>query len=143
MEISNPELRTLDERTAEFHKLSARYTARLVNLYGREEYKAELSNILDQADSVTPETEFDDLVLRNIKSNLKLNDLTTGTLNSFPIVIKSSLISSFNVVLSLMVNNVIDISSTLYFNFFSILIMLNLYTQKILKNYKKINSCFS
>lgn len=75
-EITNPLLKELDKRTAEFYKLSHRYLNNLANLYGKKVYKTELSNILGQADKITPETEFDDLVLRNIQSNLKLNNLT-------------------------------------------------------------------
>jgi len=74
--ITNPQLSELDKRTAEFYKLSHRYLKSLVNLYGRDVYKAELSDILKSADNITPETEFDELVLRNVQSNLKLNDLT-------------------------------------------------------------------
>lgn len=74
--IVNPQLKELDKRTAKFYKLSYRYLQNLVNLHGKDVYKAELSNILRKADGITPETEFDTLVLRNIQSNLKLNDLT-------------------------------------------------------------------
>ena len=80
--IKNPQLKELDERTAEFYKLSHGYFGRLSNLYGRERYKEELSGILNEASGITPETEFDSLVLRNIQSNLKLNDLTLDYLTN-------------------------------------------------------------
>ncbi|MAH03751.1 hypothetical protein CMI39_03115 [Candidatus Pacearchaeota archaeon] len=74
--ITNPQLKELDKKTAKFYKLSHRYLKNLVNLYGRDVYKAELSDILKKTDGITPETEFDELVLRNIQSNLQLNNLT-------------------------------------------------------------------
>lgn len=81
MEITNSELRELDIRAAEFYKLNHRYLYNLMNLHGRSVYKTELSNILKIADSIKPESEFDNLVLRNIQSNLRLNDLTIDFLS--------------------------------------------------------------
>jgi len=73
-QISNPELRNLDERTAEFYKLSDRYFNAISNLHGREMYKKELSDILRIAERVRPKSEFDELVFKNIQSNLTLNN---------------------------------------------------------------------
>lgn len=88
--IVNPQLKELDKRTAGFYKLSHRYLQNLVNFHGRDVYKEELSGILKKANDITPETEFDTLVLRNIQSNLKLNDLTLDYLTdpNLPLTVK-------------------------------------------------------
>jgi hypothetical protein len=74
-QIINPKLRELDEKVGDFYKLSARYFGSLVNLHGREIYKEGLANLLQEADGVNPEGRFDKLVLDNIQSNLRLNDM--------------------------------------------------------------------
>jgi len=81
-EITNPQLIELDKRTVEFYKLIQGYFGGLSNLYGKERYKEELDGILDKSNEIIPETEFDDLVLRNIQSNLRLNDLTLDYLTN-------------------------------------------------------------
>ena len=73
--IINPKLRELDKKVGDFYKLSARYFDSLVNPHGRKIYKEELANLLREADGVKPEGRFDELVLDNIQSNLRLNDM--------------------------------------------------------------------
>lgn len=75
IQITNPQLRELDKRVGGFYRLIARYLDNLVNLDGRKIYKSELSNILKEAERISPKSEFDELILRNIISNLKLNDV--------------------------------------------------------------------
>lgn len=74
-QITNKELVKLDEQVSQFYKLSHRYLNSLANLYGREVYKKELSPILNEADKIKPESEFDELIIKNIKSNIGLNNL--------------------------------------------------------------------
>lgn len=74
-QISNSKLASLDKKVGNFYKLSARYFGLLANLHGRQIYKKELADLLKKSDKINSESEFDGLVLRNIQSNLKLNDL--------------------------------------------------------------------
>jgi|TARA_Y100000310_G_C20593268_1_gene769198 hypothetical protein len=74
-QIINPKLRELDKKVGDFYKLSARYFGSLVNLHGREIYKEGLANLLQETSGVKPEGRFDELVLDNIQSNLRLNDI--------------------------------------------------------------------
>jgi hypothetical protein len=74
-QIQNPELKELDAKVADFHKLSARYFNSLPNLHGRQIYGAKLSELLNEIDKIKPDGKFDELVLRNIESNLRLNDV--------------------------------------------------------------------
>jgi hypothetical protein len=90
MEISDPKLNKLDKRVGEFYKLAARYLNHLSNTYGRKIYKNELSIILKEANNIRPKSEFDKLILRNIQSNLRLNDLTIDYFSDpkFPLSVK-------------------------------------------------------
>ncbi len=81
MEIKNNKLKQLDKKVGDFYRLSHRYLGSLSNLYGREVYKRELADVLYEADQITPESTFDDLILKNIQSNLRLNDLTLDYLS--------------------------------------------------------------
>lgn len=74
-QIVNPKLRELDKKVGDFYKLSSRYFGSLVNLHGREIYKEGLANLLQETDEVKSEGRFDELVLDNIQSNLRLNDM--------------------------------------------------------------------
>ena len=78
--ISNPQLRKLDENVGSFYSLSARYVNSLANLYGKQVYKENLDNLLQQSHKIEPESRFDELVLKNIKSNLILNDMVVDYL---------------------------------------------------------------
>ena len=75
-QISSQGLRELDEDVSDFYRLSERYLDSAINLYGRQVYKKRLGELLREVDGVKPESEFDQLVLRNIQSNLTLHDLT-------------------------------------------------------------------
>ena len=88
--ITNPQLADLDKRTAEFYKLSHRYFNNLHNLHGRNVYKKELLAILDKAECTKPESKFEGLVLKNIKSNLSLNDVVIDYFSdpNFPLSVK-------------------------------------------------------
>lgn len=86
IKISNPELKRLDEEVADFYKLTDRYFDSLANLYGKKIYKSKLTKLLNLADKIKPESKFDKLILRNINSNLRLNDLVVDFVSdlSFP-----------------------------------------------------------
>ncbi len=75
IQIANSRLISLDKEVGDFYKLSARYFYSLENLYGRQIYKEGLMSLIKKSDEIKPEGKFDELVLRNIQSNLKLNDL--------------------------------------------------------------------
>ena len=53
-QIINSQLKKFDEQAAGFYKLSARYLHNLVNLYGKEVYKSELSTLLEESDNIFP-----------------------------------------------------------------------------------------
>ncbi len=74
-QILNQQLADLDRKIGDFYKLSARYFHSLINIYGRQIYKERLTDLLKESDNIKTESEFDELVLRNIQSNLNLNDL--------------------------------------------------------------------
>lgn len=73
--IENQELNNLDKEIADFYKLNARYYFDLANLYGKKMYKSKLSELLNSIEKINAESEFDELLLKNMKSNLSLNDL--------------------------------------------------------------------
>lgn len=75
IDISEPELKKLDKEVANFYKLTNLYFKGLSNLYGKRIYKSELARLLNSADKIKPESEFDSLILKNMHSNLRLNDL--------------------------------------------------------------------
>ena len=74
-QILNKQLANLDKKVGDFYKLSGRYFGSLINIYGRQIYKKELTNLLKESDNIKTESKFDELVLRNIQSNLNLNDM--------------------------------------------------------------------
>ena len=82
VEISNPKLAELDKKIGEFYKLNARYMGSIANLHGKQVYKTEFSRLMKEAEAIQPESEFDALLLRNIKSNLKLSDVTIDFLTN-------------------------------------------------------------
>ncbi|MEK6933564.1 MAG: hypothetical protein AABW75_01670 [Nanoarchaeota archaeon] len=85
-ELSEP-MRILDEEVADFYKLTSQYfKGYLINPYGREIYKKKLGHLLNKANRTRPENKFEDLVLRNIISNLELNDVVVNFCSdpSFP-----------------------------------------------------------
>ena len=90
IQITNPELRVLDERVADFYKLAARYFQNMSNMYGRQIYKEQLGKLLTDANKLRPESEFDELVLKNIMSNLGINDVFIGFLTDpdFPLTVE-------------------------------------------------------
>ncbi len=73
--IQNPELKELDRKILDFYTLSERYLYNSNNQYGRQIYKAQLTELLKEAERIEPSSEFDMLISRNILSNLVLNDL--------------------------------------------------------------------
>jgi len=73
--ITNPQLKELDREVTEFYKLNERYCNSLENVYGKEVYKSKLKELLTKCDSINGDSEFDRLLLKNIHSNLSLNNL--------------------------------------------------------------------
>ena len=72
--IKDKKLKKLDQSIGEFYKLNARYFNSLINKFGRKVFKKEVKQLNSQADSIKPTAEFDQLILRNIKSNLRIQE---------------------------------------------------------------------
>ena len=81
--ITNPQLKELDREVAEFYKLNVRFLNSLENIYGKEVYKSRLSELLTKSDSINGDSEFDKLLLKNIHSNLSLNDLVIDYITDY------------------------------------------------------------
>lgn len=90
VQITNPQLAELDRSIGDFYKLTDRYFGSLANPHGRRIYKERLKDLLKKSDEIRPESQFDELVLRNIQSNLKLNDMVIDyfTDPNFPMPVK-------------------------------------------------------
>lgn len=73
-QITNPQLAVLDERVFEFYGLTGVVHESSANLYGLQIYKSELLELQRLANKIDPESEFDNLIIGNILSNLELTD---------------------------------------------------------------------
>ncbi|MDD5132898.1 MAG: hypothetical protein PHD81_03830 [Candidatus Nanoarchaeia archaeon] len=82
MEIINKDLQKLDEKVTEFYKFMVRYSKDLTNLYGKEIYEKQFNNLLSLTNRINPDSEFDSLILKNIKSNLTITDLIINYFNN-------------------------------------------------------------
>lgn len=89
-EISNPRLADLDRKAGGFYELVYRYFSSWPNPYRRQVCRERSAELLGQADRIKPETEFDELVLRNIYSNVALTDLSISyfTDPDFPLSVR-------------------------------------------------------
>lgn len=73
--ITNTELQELDKEVAQFYKLCARYLDSLHNLYARDIYNFEASQILRKLEQIKPGSELDELIIKNTESNIRINNL--------------------------------------------------------------------
>lgn len=74
MDITNPEVKALDVKVADLYKLVGRYRNRTANKYGKEIYNRETGDLFRQLDSARPESDFDALIIKNARSNLRIQE---------------------------------------------------------------------
>jgi hypothetical protein len=73
--ITNKKLLELDKEVALFYKTIDSLSSFLVNVYAKKKYESALIEIRKKLQKIKPESEFDELIINNIESNLRLNDL--------------------------------------------------------------------
>jgi len=74
MQIQNKELFKLDKKISEFYKLNHNFFNANANLYGKKLYYDKVKELKAEAKKINPKNEFDELILDNIESILKINN---------------------------------------------------------------------